>query len=208
MPELTEPTNELERPRGFGGTPDPEPATNEDGEEIATPEEQADYELLAVRGRKLVFGDGQDQILELMGSSETPAQGLGKAASMIMKSLVESAKESGREIDGGVVINAGAEIVQDLNDLAKAKGVYQYDTPEDEEQEVTDAMMWGVKYYGDGMIQAGEISPEMQGLAQTEVQQGLEEEGVPTQTPIAEGVGQAMAPQQPPGLVAGQMGGM
>lgn len=214
MPELTEPMNETERPRGFGGTPDPEPATNEDGDELATPEEQANYDLLVIRSRKMIYGPAQDDVLELLSAAESPAQGMGQAGSMILKSLVSSARESGREIDGSVVLAAGAEVVQDLNDLAKAKGVYEYDAPKDEEQQVTDALMWGAKYYGDGALASGELTPEMRAQAQKQMQEGLAaEKGQQVDPPvtaqptkIAQGVNQAMSP--PPGIVGGQMGGM
>lgn len=194
-------------PRGFGGAPDPEVETDEDGAIPATEEEQMDYDLLVVRARKMIFGKGREDILTMMGASESPAQAMGQAGALLIKAMLQSAKDQGREIEGDVAINAAPEIVEDLNELGKANGVFTYDTPEDEEQELADAMLWGVKYYGDGMVKGGEISPEMQKMAQQQVQEGLASEGAepgPQKTPIAAGVEQAVAPG---GMVAGAMNG-
>jgi hypothetical protein len=190
-------------PRGFGGTKDPDPILNEDGEEAASEEEQMMYDFLTVRARKMIFGPGKEKILTLLGTGESPAQVMGQAGAMIMKSLVDSSKQSGRDIDTGIVINAGAEVVDDLNELGKANNIFQYDSDKDEEQQVTDALMYGAKYYGDGQIANGEITPEFQAQAQAEVDRGLAEEGQPQKTPIAEGVGQAMQPK--PGIVGSQV---
>jgi hypothetical protein len=190
-------------PRGFGGTKDPDPILNEDGEEAASEEEQMMYDFLTVRARKMIFGPGKEKILTLLGTGESPAQVMGQAGAMIMKSLVDSSKQSGRDIDTGIVINAGAEVVDDLNELGKANNIFQYESDKDEEQQVTDALMYGAKYYGDGQIANGEITPEFQAQAQAEVDRGLAEEGQPQKTPIAEGVGQAMQPK--PGIVGSQV---
>lgn len=197
--------NTTENPRRFEAG---EEVIDESAEsEQATPQEQEDYDLLSVRGRKIIFGEGRESILEMLGSSETPAKGIGEVAAMIMKSLVSSAEQSGREISPDAAIEAGGDIVLDLNDLAKANGVFQYDSEEDETSELADAVLWGVKFYGDGMIQSGELTPEMQQIAQQEVDRAIAEEQAagPQKTPIAAGVGQAMAP--PGGLVGDAMGG-
>jgi len=150
------PPDSTEDPRGFGGTPDPEPMEDADGNIPATEAEQLDYDLLTVRARKMMFGKGKNKILKMLGTSEAPAQAIGKVGSMLVKSLMTSAKESGREISGDVAINAGGEIANDLNDLGKANGVFVYDDEESEKSELADALLWGVKYYGDGMLAAGE----------------------------------------------------
>jgi hypothetical protein len=196
------PPNSTENPRGFGGTPDPEPETDADGNELATPDEQMDYDFLVVRARKMIFGKGKEKILKMLGTSESPAKAIGQVGSMLVKSLMDSSKQAGKEIAGDVAIHAAAEIADDLNELAKANNVFQYDSPEDEEKELADAMLWGVKFYGDGMIANKEITPEMKQMAQKEVEEGLASEGsAPRQTPIAAGVGQAVNPT--PGIVGG-----
>ena len=197
-----------EKPRGFGGTEDP---TSEEEMEQATPEEQQDYDLLTIRARKMMFGKGKEKILTLLGSSESPAKGIGKAGSMLMKSLIQSSKQQGRDISPEAAVNAGAAIGEDLNELAKSAGVFQYDSPADEEKELSDGVLWGIKLFGDGMIADGELTPEISKLAKQQVQEGIAEEeaqggGMPQKTKVAEAVGEGMNPK-PPGLVNGVMEG-
>jgi hypothetical protein len=197
--------DKTENPRGFGGTPDPEPETNEDGMVNATDEEQMQYDLLSIRARKMIFGPAKEKVLEMLGSSESPGQGMGKAGAMIIKSLVDAAASKGMEINADVGAEAGADAIEDLNELGKSAGVFQYDDKESEAKEVEDAMLWGVKYYGEAMQGAGQITPEMQKAAQQMTIEGLAEEQGPQKKsdPIAEGVSQALPP--PGGLVGGNM---
>ena len=192
-----------ENPRSFGDTSEPE---GDEQSLKATPEEQEDYELLTIRARKMIFGKTKEKVLSLLGSSQTPAEGIGKAGSLILKSLVSSAERSGREISPDAVINAGTAIAVDLNDLGKAKKVFQYDSPEEEEKQLKDGVLWGVKYYGDGMIKNGEITPDMQKMANQQVAQGIEEEQSkgPQKSKVASAVSEAVNPA-PQGLVGGTM---
>jgi len=196
---------ETEKPRGFGGREDPE-----SGEIKASPDEQQDFEMLTIRSRKMMFGEGKDQILKMMGSSESPAKGIGQAASMLIKSLMTSSKEQGREIGPEAAMNAGSLVASELNDLGKANGIFQYDTPDDEEKELKDAVLWGVKLYGDGMVAAGELTPEMTGLAKKQVVESINEEAksgaLPKKKAMASAVGEAIAPTAQPGIVNNAVG--
>lgn len=193
--------DQTEKPRGFGGTADPEPETNEDGSINATEEEQMQYELLTVRARKMIFGPAKDDVLKMLGASESPAKGMGEAGAMILKSLIDAAATKGMEINSDVGTEAGTEIVDDLNELGKSAGVFQYDDRESEVKEMQDALLWGVKFYGEAMNSTPEIKKQAQAL----MIEGLASEVPQTKKkadPIAEGVSQAMQPQ---GLVGGNM---
>ena len=172
--------DELENPRNFGAgaetTNEPEEEWNTDEGEPATEDEQQDYDLLVIRAQKIMFGDGREKILTLLGSGESPAKSIGQAESMLIKSLRQSAKEQGRDISDEIALNAGAEIGEDLSELAKSAGVFKYDSEADELQELEDAMLWGVKLYGDGMIQSGEITPEIQQAAAKVTQENNQRE--------------------------------
>jgi len=198
-------TEATENPRGFGGASSPV----DDGPARATPEEQQDYELIAIRSRKMIFGPGKEKILEMLGSSESPAKGMGKVASMLIKSLVDSGKQQGREISPDAAINAGAVVLDDLNKLGKAKDVFQYDDQESEDKELQDAMLWGVKFYGDGMIAEGEVTPEIKNMARKQVKEGIAEEmsAGPKPKKMATAVNQAVNDQAmaSPGLVGSAM---
>jgi hypothetical protein len=198
-------------PRGFGKTPELPPEENEDGSVNATDEEQMQYDLLTVRARKMIFGPAKEEVLKVLGSSDTPAKGIGQAGAMLMKSLLMAAKNSGQQIGSEVAIEAGTEIADDLNELGKASGVFQYEDQEEEDMEMEDAMLWGVKFYGDGMVTSGEITPEIQKAAAQQTADSVAAEGAPKKkaNPIGDAVGQAMQPKG--GLISGQMpaaGGM
>ena len=170
--------DQLEPGRNYNdeGKAAPEAEVNENGEEVPTEEEQFDYDMLTIRAQKIMFGKGKDKILTQLGTAQVPAKGLGKVASMIIKSLMDSAKQAGKDIDPNTALHAGAEVIEDLSALAKANGVYEYDSEEEELKQMNDSLLWAVKFYGDGMIKAGEITPEMQQMAKEQVQQGLQEE--------------------------------
>jgi len=164
--------DKLEDPRPFGGEEEqatPEDSFNTDEGEPATEEEQTNYDLLVIRARKMMFGDSREKILTMLGASEKPSKGIGKV-------LRQSAKENGRDITDEVAVNAGSEIGEDLSDLAKSAGVFKYDSEEDEISELQDAMLYGVKAYGDGMIQSGEITPEIQAQAAKVTKEGNQRE--------------------------------
>lgn len=190
-----------------GTTEDPRRFDDEEGTELeesteASPQEQQDYDLLSVRARKIIFGPSKEKILTMLGSSERPSQAIGKVGAMIIKNLVDSAANSGRQLSPDAVLEASTDVAEDLNDLAKANGVFQYDSPQDEQDELADAILWGVKYYGDEALARDEISPEMQQLAQKQMEEGMASEQQPTPTPIAAGVNQAMNS----GVVGNMMG--
>lgn len=190
-------------PRGFGGAPDP---VSEEEKNKASPDEQKDYEMLVIRGRKIIFGENKDDLLEMMGSSEAPAKGLGQAASMIIKSLTSAAKEQGRDIGPDAAINAGTLIVTELNELAVNNGVFKYESQKDEDSEIKDGVLWGVKLYGDGMVQSGELTPEITEAAKAQVTQGIQEneQKGPQKNKMASAVGEAMNQPQP-GIIGGAM---
>ena len=186
-----------ENPRAFGDRPEIEPESNvdEEGNTQASEDEQMDNDFIVVRARKMMFGAGRENILKQLGSSPTPAEGIGKVASMMVRALVQSAKEGGRNVSEDAAINAGHEIGEDLNDLAKSNGVFEYDSEEDEMAELQDASLWGVKYYGDEMIANNEITPEMQQQAQKTMADGVANEGGGMKkNPVAEGVEKAVKP--------------
>jgi len=186
-----------ENPRAFGDGAEIEPESNldADGNTQASEDEQMDNDFIVVRARKMMFGAGRENILKQLGSSPSPAEGIGKVASMMVRALVQSAKEGGRDVSEDAAVNAGHEIGEDLNDLAKANGVFEYNSPEDEMEELQDASLWGVKYYGDEMIANNELTPEMQKAAQKVMADGVANEGEGMKKkPIAEGVEQAVKP--------------
>jgi hypothetical protein len=196
--------------RGFGDRQDPAPEPNEDGSIDATEEEQMQYDLLTVRARKMIFGPSKEKVLTMLGSSESPAKAIGQAGAMILKGLVDAAEAKGMAINSDVVSEAGSEVADDLNELGKSAGVFQFEDQAEEDAQMEEAMLWGAKFYGDGTQASNQLTPELQKTAEQLTVEGLAGDdgsgGQTKQTPIAAGVSQAMAPPpQSGGLVSGNM---
>ncbi len=172
----------------FGDTPEDEPETNEDGTVEPSEDEQLDYDMIVTRALKQIHGSGMDNILKTLGSAERPSQGMGQVTARLIETLKQSAKEGGREIADNTLQHAGVEIIQELSELAVAKGVFEYADEAEEDQEIQDAGLWAVKYYGEAQKNAGAITPEMTGQAQQDMQQGIEAEQQSMAQPAGGGI--------------------
>lgn len=168
--------NEAEQPRAFGDTPEVEPETNKDGQVIATQEEQENYDMVVARAIKIIYGEGQDDILKLMGSSETPAEGMGRATANIIRVVQQSAKENKREISTETLMYAGMEIIQELSEHGKEQGIFTYDDDDDELTQIQDAGMYATQFYGKAQEANGEIPQEERQKAGNMMQAGIEKE--------------------------------
>lgn len=211
---MPEPINQLvdhtENPRVL--TPDKESAVSleaeSDGtEEVpATDEEQDTYDMIVARALSFMHGEGQKNILKMLGSGETPAKSLGQATANIAQMMYKSATEGGREVTSETLINAAAEIMEELNDMGQAAGVFKYENEQESEEQLDDGMGWAMKYYGDMDLQSGAITPEWQEEAQGQVKEGVAKEQIKMKA-VDEGVKKAInTPQEKRGMVKSAMG--
>ena len=168
--------NTTGKSHAFGDTPEVEEPTNEDGSVNATEEEQTQYDLIVARAIKMIHGKGMDNILKTLGSAETPAQGIGQVTAQIVTTLKQSAKEGGMQISDDVLQNAGMEIIEELSELAENKGVYQYDSPEEEESEMADAALYAIRNYEQQRMKSGEVGPEEQDKMKADIQKEIANE--------------------------------
>lgn len=181
--------DEVKDTRAFGSTPEVEPETNDKGEVVASEEEQQAYDMVVSRGIKIIYGQGKDDILKLMGASESPGQGMGRVVANIVSVIYNQAKENGKEVPDDVLMHAGFELIQELSEYGTTKGVFEYENDKEEEQEIQDAVMWATKYFGESQQAAGKITPEMKQQAGMQVQKGLEEEQGPAEPAPEDNVG-------------------
>ncbi|MCA1971905.1 MAG: hypothetical protein LDL44_03635 [Caenispirillum sp.] len=105
-------------------------------ERQATPEEQRLYETVVKNAHRLIYdvnaegrGTVRKGVLESLRGAGNPKEGLAATAASIAKRLLDSARESGVQIDGDIMLNAGQEIVEELADLQAQAGIA--DLPED-----------------------------------------------------------------------------
>jgi len=186
--------------RAFGKTPEPEEEINENGERPASEDEQLEYDMILARAEKYIFGKGKEQVLKLLGSGETPAQSIGQAAAMVIRLIGQAAKGSGKELRPAAMQEAGMDLVEDLSELGKVAGVFQFADEAEEQEQLEQAVFYGMKYYGEAMQKAGEITPEMQQQAQSQMDQGLAAEQAAAGPPPEE---EQPAPKK--GMIAGAM---
>lgn len=202
------PGGELQAPRRFSHEGEEDPSTEQgqmedDGEEQATPEEQAMYDLVVSRAVKYMHGPGRDSVLKMMGSAKSPAEGVGQAAVMIVKTIKASIKNQKKELPEGVLFHAATEIITNLMAMGEARGLFQFDSEEDQQKQTEEALMIGLKLYGEEGLQTGELD---RGEAQRQMQEGLASEqaqGGPAAAPAG------ATPAGPPasGMINGAMGG-
>lgn len=110
----------------------PQAAPEEEQAANVTPEEQALYEELVARGTMLLY-DGKTKkiragVLEMMQADpEDPAACLGEAAGTIMSRVEEVAAEGGVPADRDMLMQAGAEIFEQVAEAATAAGVHDFE---------------------------------------------------------------------------------
>jgi len=175
--------------RAFGDTPEAEPETNKDGQVVASEEEQENYDMIVSRAIKVIHGEGQDDILKMMGSSETPAEGMGRVTANVIRVVYQSAKQAKRNITPEVLMYAGMEIIQELSEFGQARGIFEYEDEDDEAAQIQDAGLYATQFYGKAEQDAGEISPQMKGQAQQKMAEEVEKEKGPAEAAPVDNAG-------------------
>jgi hypothetical protein len=133
-------------------TKDQAAATSEGGAP-ATPEEQAQYELVVKNGMKLIYADNaMPHVLDLLKGGGDPIMGLASATATIVLKLQESANQAGQPIDGDVLYHAGAAILEDLANLAKEAGIHEFT-----QAEIEQATYKALDLYREQASQKGEL---------------------------------------------------
>lgn len=205
------------RPFGADAAAMPEDDDVVAGEEPATEEEQATYELVVARAMKFTYGEGKDQTLKLLSSGESPADGIGRAAAMIVRAIKQSADQAGKPIADDILFNAGIEIVEDLAEFGVKAKVFQYRDDAEEQEQTELALFYAMKYYGEEALANGDITPENQEAARRAVDEGIAKERQAGSARVGGAVRGAMdEPAAPvggegiarkPGMIKSAMGG-
>ncbi|MBM3534876.1 MAG: hypothetical protein FJX60_17755 [Alphaproteobacteria bacterium] len=118
------------RARGFGAPSAEAP----DDQANVTPEEQAQYTAFVENALRLYYGDktgGRLQAtLKALSASGDPVQDLAATAATIVQRVEDSAKDRKVPLAEGVVFHAGAEILEDLAELAEKAGIHTFSEEE------------------------------------------------------------------------------
>lgn len=125
VPQQGAPAQEQGQPMPEEGMP-PEEAGAQPGAESdePTPEEQAQYEKVVMAGIK-VLTEATDQVMQMLqAGADNPPQALADATWTIMTALDEKA---GGNIDEGILIAAGGEVMQNVGEFANEGQVFAVD---------------------------------------------------------------------------------
>lgn len=149
-------------------------AEGEDGREPATPEEQAQYDAFVKEGMKLIYAKGQVNpgILKLLdddpqdliailgeevGQDFSPVIALAATATIVVLEVVRRADP---KPEGEIIMHGGAEILEDLADLAGQPGPDGQPIHTYTEDDVNQAMIHAVNLYRITATQAGMLDEE------------------------------------------------
>lgn len=177
-----------------------------------TPEEQQLYEELVARGIVLLYDSKTKKIrsgiLEMMKADPNdPAGCLGEAAGSIMSRVEEVAAEGNVPADRDMLMQAGAEIFEQVAEAATEEGVYDFDKDDAAFQKAyliavdttrQNAVAGGRLTDEQAQADFGEIAQADQDGRLDELMKSLGGEGVPQQAP------QEQAPPPPRGLMGGR----
>lgn len=101
--------------------------------------QQKQFDVVMVNVREILYSEyGLKAALDIVrGAKEGPAQGIGIAASNVLKSVYTGLKQKGKNADQKVVAGALAETVADITELCVSAGL----VPEEQKQEIGKAAM-------------------------------------------------------------------
>jgi hypothetical protein len=168
--------------RGFSLMGDSEPdddgtMSEADEGEAPTPQEQQQYNDIVTAGLSMIYSNpdnARNIAMKLQEDAQAKggiANAIGQQAATIMLSVVRGLKKQGAMPDPDVVLNAGAEVLSEVFEIAERTG----QVPQDQsEQIMQDAMYEGTRYYGEQEQKAGEITPEMQAQARQAVEADIQ----------------------------------
>jgi hypothetical protein len=98
----------------------------------ATPEQQESYNAFVANAMNLMYDKKtMPKLLEMLQGGGDPIEGLARASVMITARVGTSAEEAGQKLSGDVVFNAGAEIVNQLADVATEAGIHDFQNDRD-----------------------------------------------------------------------------
>jgi hypothetical protein len=130
---LAERAQEEEAPEGKM-PPEGEPSMPEgEGEQPSnvSPEEQRQYEMFVDNCYSLIYDKKTiGNVLKSLDATDDPKMNLANTTVMIVKRVADSARQAGQQVSTDVLMHGGAEVLEDLADLAAKMGLHSY-TPDE-----------------------------------------------------------------------------
>ena len=102
-----------------------------EGQPNVSPEEQAIYDTFVDNAFSAIYDEkALPQVLKSLEGDGDPIDGLANTAVTTIIRVQDSAENAGQQLTSDVVFHAGAEILEDLADLAEKAGIHTYTTDE------------------------------------------------------------------------------
>jgi len=93
----------------------------------ASTEEQSKYNEIVGSSFNMIYDKKMlPKIKKILEGGGDPKAGLARAASLVMTKIFTSVKKSGQEINGDILFHAGTEIFEDLAELSKEAGIFDF----------------------------------------------------------------------------------
>lgn len=185
MPGLLN-TNEPTQPQGSAQPPAAGPiappgalqnAGVAGGEGNVSPEEQTQYNEFVTNAMTMMNDKkGLKVLLEAIGGDDNPVEGLANVVTSIIIRVEDSAKKSGTEIGGDVLLHGGAEILEQAADLAEQAGVHTFTDDELETATYMAMDMYREARQSQGQIDEGKFGEDMKELQAAEADGSLEQQ--------------------------------
>lgn len=175
------------------------------GQEPASPKEQEIYNRFVAKAYEMVYAEETlPKIIEMLRGEEgdDPADGLAITAATVTARVLDAAEAAGQQIDGAIVLHAGAEIFGDLAELSKRAGIHDWQEGTDEFE---GAWYRALDDFRVMRQQAGRLDTEvyqqdLEGLKQADAEGELG-----AQLAALQGRGEAEPPGAPRGGIGGAM---
>lgn len=132
-----------------------------------SPEEQAEYEQIVDNAYSLLYEDMPTLLKSIAGGGD-PVTGLAQTVANTMSRLIGSAAKAGRKFDGGTVLQAGVEILEDLASLAQDSGIHDFTPEELESATYLAAEMFRDLQQKSGNLDPNEFAGDLETLQQAE----------------------------------------
>ena len=141
----------------------------------ASQEEQQAYDLIVGNAIKIMADSHHDQIMDnirQMGQGRAkPWQAIGRMGHMLTSSIAQKAIAQGAKVNGDVLLNAGAEIIEQLMELAEANNIFSF-TEEEYQEHQQMALQEAARLYAQDMkdreFDRGALAKEMSELQEME----------------------------------------
>lgn len=135
----------------------------DDEMESATPGEQETFETMVAGLRDHIFGAAEEGIRAKFRQSQDIHEDIGAMALALIMEAGKQAETSGVEVDFEMLLSVGAEVIDDMLEIAEAMGVIDGIDDDDREK----AMLSAVRAY----LMSADVPPEEQEAAKAALQQ-------------------------------------